>query len=107
MEKELEAVLRVLAENFGTTVVHLWEVMVRQSLLQGLVSSAVSAAAIVFVFIMKNKIYRACEIQEERLMVQGISYILIFFGIIVLGQSIIQAINPEFNALQTILRSLN
>ena len=107
MEKELESVLRVLAENFGTTVAHLWEVMVRQALLQGILASVVSAAAIVFVFIMKNKIYESSDDDEALMMIQGIGYVLIFFLILVLGHSVIQVLNPEFHALQTILRSLN
>lgn len=116
MNSELEHILTLLAERFGTTVNHLWEVMIRQAY----ISAGVHIFQLVVVvvgFIYGYKLFN--WLREERetaddefyydmgvialATLSGFTAVIAFFSLPDLATKLF---NPEYWALQQILDAL-
>jgi hypothetical protein len=101
-----EALIRELAEKFGTTVEHLWGVLVRQAIIMG-VSDCFFIGLLMVAMLWSYKFiqnkYDDIEWgvgRSELLIVWGIAMIVSTFLIGVLGTSAVTALlNPEYWAL--------
>jgi len=122
MNDKTEVLIRDLAEKFGTTVEHLWEVMVRQALVVGVVDLTVLtlwAFALVWAYqVIRVKTYvpkptldniNPCsEWDNDKTFVAWKTWAaLVFIFVIVLAASLANIIgalvNPEYWAIKKLL----
>lgn len=111
--QEIESILEILAAKFGTTVEHLWEVMVRQSILIGSIELGVIFVWIILAVIALHYIKRKTHgersewCDEKKEIAWGILCLFITLATIISGvciSGIISGIvNPEYWALQKLL----
>ena len=122
--KELQGILKVLADQFGTTVNHLWNVLVKQQMIDSITTISIIAivgiicilSVIVFIWYTRkyaNELVDGCEsvlwipatISGTIAIVTGILFVTaipVCFTDIVTG-----FINPEYGALMDILEKLS
>ena len=122
--KELQGILKVLADQFGTTVNHLWNVLVKQQMIDSITTISIIAivgiicilSAIVFIWYTRkyaNELVNSGEsvlwipatISGTIAIVTGILFVIaipIYFGDIATG-----FINPDYGALMDILEKLS
>ncbi len=117
MSEQIQEVLDVLAARFGATGEHLWEVLVRQQVVEGW--AAIIAPTCLFwvgaIFALYTLWhYRGEDEDAERhpdscpggwsAMAALVCFAFAVFGIFVIGiTGVLQLINPEFYALKELL----
>ncbi len=115
MSDEIAKVLDLLAERFGTTVEHLWQVMVVQSYIAAIYNLIGLVVGIVFIlFVIKRMPYwieaekdgedfRALQIIFSVAFCVGL---VLYYGMAGIAIIITGIFNPEYLALQKILELL-
>lgn len=113
MSQEVTKILDILAERFGTTIEHLWGIMVRQAMVNSISNLALAVVTLVAILIVVQKWESWTDDIDEG----GIGVPLIMFfglfgvcGIIitikVFPDTITGFFNPEYWVLQQILELL-
>ena len=111
----IEKVLEVLASKFGTTVAHLWGVMVRQQIIEG-VYGAVVVIGVLFAVRPMIRWTKKMTKKDERgygddnfggwigFSVISVLLLIAFFSAL---DEVVGALNPEYGALKDILLIAN
>ena len=121
MSQEIAKVLDLLAERFGTTIEHLWEVMIRQAYIEAIMGIFVFALLLVvnIKFIKWAKPITTNDDHEtwEKWGVDGVmpvmasGFIMLVISCIAflmtIDNLVAKLVNPEYWALQQILELLN
>ena len=106
--KEVEGVINVLAEKFGSTGRHLWDVLVRQKYISGimmvsvcLIFAVISGLAVRWAWRNHNKEEHK---YDEGPIAAGFIGVVIFIICIIVGIfGFMQIVNPEYYALMTVI----
>ncbi len=116
--QQVSEVLDVLADRFGTTAAHLWEVLVRQAYVEAvtmlLIIGALWFASVVSIFVA-SRLTKSPTWIDEDLAVPGAIAFSVSAAFLVAGAAIFLAeissivtgfVNPEYFALQEILKAV-
>jgi hypothetical protein len=110
MNKEVEAVLDVLAERFGTTIEMLWAVLIKQAIVQSYVALGFVGMCVLLIvgaLILWNYALKNPEKVDELEGVGTALTVVAFFGFLLLpfimAYAFQRLLNPEFFALKMIM----
>ncbi len=115
MSDEIAKVLDLLAERFGTTVEHLWQVMITQAYISAINNLIGLVIGIVFIFYVIKRIPYWIEAEKEYEFLPTLQ--LVFssaFSLVIVTYYAVEGVttiitgifNPEYLALQKILELL-
>lgn len=100
----VEKTLEVLSGKFGTTVSHLWQVLVRQEIIDGIFGGVVVIGILLaikpIIRLTKLMIQKEAEMAWIGYGIGLLFLILVFFSAMF---EAVGALNPEYGALKTIL----
>ena len=116
--KELQEVLKVLADQFGTTVSHVWEILVKQQMVDSITTIAMIVAMAIICILSIIVLVRAKKYSDEKndydsasVIISGV--IAIITGVLLvlivpfcLDNIVTGFVNPEYGALMDILEKL-
>jgi hypothetical protein len=105
MGTELSQILAVLAERFGTTVEHLWGVILWQVVAEGWMGVAgFGAIAVVLLVLLR---WAAKEGDVDDVIISSLlSALVLAVSMPLLGMSLLKILNPEYYALKIVLEAL-
>ena len=117
--KELQEVLKVLADQFGTTVSHVWEILVKQQMVDSITTIAMIVAMAIICILSIIVLVRAKKYSDEKndydsasVITSGV--IAIITGVLLvlivpfcLDNIVTGFVNPEYGALMDILEKLS
>jgi len=115
MEKELVPFLEKLSEKLGTTAEHLWQILIKQAPIDGMIDilSFISSIAVSIILYFVHKYLEKIKLYDEYeyvgiLMICGAIIMMLWFVIsfIVALGSITAFLNPEYWAFNQILSRL-
>ena len=109
MSTELAQILAVLSETFGTTVEHLWGVIVRQKLTEGTMYIVVPGTLLMLLTLLVRHIFVVSEEEpDETLAAFSLAgfVVIVVLAAIAIPLGVLMILNPEYYALQEILRAI-
>jgi len=97
-------VLEVLSTKFGTSVDHLWQVMIQQQIYEGKIHlvMGVLLGIIVMISIIAAVYYREIE-PDNTLCFATLGIVMAALSIIILSVAYLEFVNPEYQALKEFL----
>jgi len=115
MNERTEQLIRELAEKFGTTAEHLWEVMVRQAVIENTIAfiiygGFVGATIVLWKLAFRGDgLERSFKDEEWRLEVTFLSCAMVFtivclMSVLFIAGWVSGIINPEYWALKELLK---
>ena len=116
--KELQEVLKVLADQFGTTVSHVWEILVKQQMVDSITTIAMIVAMAIICILSIIVLVRAKKYSDEKndydsgsVIISGAIAIitgalLVLIVPFCLDNIVTGFVNPEYGALMDILEKL-
>ena len=116
--KELQEVLKVLADQFGTTVSHVWEILVKQQMVDSITTIAMIVAMAIICILSIIVLVRAKKYSDEKNDYDSDSVIISRAIAIITGALLVLIVpfcldnivtgfvNPEYGALMDILEKL-
>lgn len=105
-------VLDVLAARFGTTVAHLWDVLLRQAVAEGRVNFAwaviftLVVVACVKVFLWARRQERRFDYEPHLVISVLVGVLATLGGCIFATDALLHLMNPEFYALQSVMGAM-
>ena len=118
VSKELQEVLKVLADQFGTTVSHVWEILVKQQMVDSITTIAMIVAMAIICILSIIVLVRAKKYSDEKNDYDSDSVIISRTIAIITGALLVLIVpfcldnivtgfvNPEYGALMDILGKL-
>lgn len=117
MNTKIEEMLVDLAEKLGTTVEHLWEVLLKQSVISGVTDFFVWVifflTCCVFSFLLLRNWKQVIENNDGyedplwRFIPAVIAFVLLFTGVFGFDNVLTKIINPEYWALKEVMKFIN
>lgn len=111
MEDRTYQVLLSLAERLGTTIEHLWAVLIKQAVVTGMTNvvilAAVTTAACYLTRIVRIKVFEAAYLRDGAW--AGVSFMwafIVLLWVYLLPDTVAAIFNPEFWALKQVLTAL-
>lgn len=105
MSTELAQILAVLAETFGTTIDRLWDVMLWQMTLEGLMG-ILAFGAIAVIAAMLSRWCTDRVDTDDLIAVYFLVVFIIAIALPLLSVSLLKLLNPEYYALKMVLEAL-
>jgi cytochrome c biogenesis protein CcdA len=118
VSKELQEVLQVLANQFGTTIAHVWKILVRQQVVESWTMAIVIVLLGITTFLffkgyLKIKAQNVIYKNDDTMGAESMLAACVFFGILAvltpcfaISSIVTGFVNPEYGAMMDILSKL-